>query len=349
MCMASVRAVVPGQLEEDQYFASLEEALSRYPADRRELVVGTAEAVDVEGKTVTVAVAGAGEPRTLAYDQLVVATGARATAPGEAATAGAMGPWKGAGTYEEDVAALRTVQDKVRTAKRIVVAGGGSTGVEVAGELGYEYGSGSGDDKKEVILLASGDALMGGDATVAGPALSELQKLQVDVRLRSAVTASRLLADGRTELTVAGTAEPLVADVYLTAFGLTPNTEFLADRLLDGDGSGRVVVDDFYRVVGVASQDVWAVGDAVSRPRAGFMITQKQAAGVARNVALALRDKPPAVVKLLPVDVLAVATGRGRGTGRIGSVRMPSLMVWLAKGRTLGTQYVGSYTNGSIA
>lgn len=68
-----------------------------------------------------------------------------------------------------------------------------------------------------------------------------------------------------------------------------------------------------------------------------------------KNIQLALQDKSPAAVKGLPVDIMACAVGRSRGAGRMGSVKMFSTMVWLAKGRTLGIQRLPGYIDGSVA
>lgn len=78
-------------------------------------------------------------------------------------------------------------------------------------------------------------------------------------------------------------------------------------------------------------------------------LSHKQAAGVAKNLVAALDGKPPAVVKLMPMDIFAVATGRSRGAGRMGSIKMLSFMVWMAKGRTLGLQMFKGYVDGSVA
>lgn len=74
-----------------------------------------------------------------------------------------------------------------------------------------------------------------------------------------------------------------------------------------------------------------------------------QAAGVAKNLELTLQGKKPQNVKLMPVDVVACAVGRNRGAGRMGPVKMLSVMVWLAKGRTLGIQRMAGYVDGSVA
>ncbi|KAL8382830.1 hypothetical protein RB595_006553 [Gaeumannomyces hyphopodioides] len=343
--MASVRAIVSGQVKDEQLLQPLSAALSRYPAERWELVVGSAEATDFAAKTVTVAVAaegdGAADPvsRTLTYDQLVLATGARCA--GDAAAV----PWKASGSHDELVATLRSTADRAAAASHIVVAGGGSTGVEVAAELGFEYGK-----TKEIVLVTGDKQLLGGDS-VAGSAASELAKLGVKVRTEARVASVRQLegegegAVGKTEVALEGAAEPILTDLYLPTMGLVPNSEFVDARHLDDKKC--VVVDAFYAVKD--AEGVWAAGDVVSKPRAGFMITQKQAAGLAKNLVAALDGKAPAAVKLMPMDIFALATGRSRGVGRMGSIKMFSFMVWMAKGRTLGVERLKGYVDGSVA
>ena len=60
-----------------------------------------------------------------------------------------------------------------------------------------------------------------------------------------------------------------------------------------------------------------------------------------------LRDKAPVAVRTLPFDVLMVATGRGRGVGRLGPVKVFSIMVYLIKGKTLGVQRLPGWVDGS--
>ena len=62
-----------------------------------------------------------------------------------------------------------------------------------------------------------------------------------------------------------------------------------------------------------------------------------------------LKGKQPVPVKGLPLDIFAVTTGRSRGVGRMGSVKMLSLMVWMAKGRNMGTNMFPPYMDGSVA
>ncbi|SPQ25191.1 311080a9-3742-422b-8cab-454d94677c70 [Thermothielavioides terrestris] len=330
--LASVRAIIPGQIKDEAIFKPLSDALSRYPKESWELIIGTATAANLEEKAVEVAVSD-GTTRKVAYDQLVMATGARSAAPNV--------PWKAADSYEDTVKILHDTAARVKNAQHIVVGGAGSTGVEVAGELGHEYGK-----TKEIILLCAADKILGGDS-VAAAAAHELKKLNVTIKYGARVAETRTTPEGKTHV-VLSTGEALSTDLYLPTTGLLPNTEYLPGRYLSADaGYRRVLVDEFLRVQD--ARDAWACGDVVSKPRAGFLITQKQAANVARNVELALAGREPAVAKDPPADIFACSVGRDRGAGRINSIRLPSFAVWLAKGRTLGMQRVQGYVDGSVA
>ncbi|KAL2148509.1 hypothetical protein VTH82DRAFT_2063 [Thermothelomyces myriococcoides] len=332
--LASVRAIIPGQIKDDEIFKPLEDALSRYPAGSWELVIGSATHADFDSKTVEVAVAD-GTARAISYDQLVLATGAR-THPDM--------PWKATGGYEQTLATLHATSAKVKEAKHIVVAGAGGTGIEVAGELGYEYGK-----TKEVVLLCAGDKLANGHA-VADAAANELKKLNVTIRYGTRVAEVRPSGGGAstTDVVLEG-GETITTDLYLPTTGQIPNTEYIPGRFLnENQGSATVLVDEYLGVVG--AQGVWACGDVVSKPRAGFFITQKQAASVARNVEAALAGLKPTVAKGPPADIFACAVGRSRAVGRVNnSVKLPSFVVWMAKGRNLGIPMLKGYIDGNVA
>jgi NADH dehydrogenase FAD-containing subunit len=289
-------------------------------------------AADLKGKVVEVTLANS-EVHSLPYDQLVIATGARAAAPNM--------PWKALDTHDETIDTLHYTAARVKDAQHIVVAGAGSTGVEVAGELGCEYGK-----TKKIVLLCAEDKLLGGDS-VAAAAANELGKLNVTIKYGARVKDTQTTAEGRTHV-ILTTGEIIATDLYLPTTGLIPNTEYLPAQYLSADPDYRsVLVDEQLRVQG--ARDAFACGDAVSKPRAGFLITQKQASDVAKSVMAALYGGPPNIHKGLAVDIYACSIGRDRGAGRMGSIRLPSFAVWLAKGRTLGMQYLQKYIDGSIA
>lgn len=264
--MASVRAIVPGQITDEQLFQPLSAALERYPKESYEVIVGAAGKVDTGSKTVLVSLPGSSQ--SLSYDQLVVATGSRSTT--------STVPWKILDSYDETVSNLDATRDRVKEAKHIVVAGAGATGVEVAGELGCEYGK-----DKEVHLLSGGPSLLDGDS-VGPAALAELKKLHVHVRFDARVTGSKELPDGKTEVSLQG-GETITTDLYLPTMGMRANSEMMDQQYLTD--KGYVSVDEHYRVKGLEKEGVWALGDVVSVPRGGFLFTQKQVSFSPRDAA----------------------------------------------------------------
>lgn len=136
--VASPRAIISGQLSDDQIFQAIAPGFSQYPAGSFEFVLATATGLDVDNKALEV-VDSEGNNKRIEYDYLLIGTGARAN-PGA--------PFKSIGSTDKTKAALHEYQEKIKAAKKIVVVGAGPTGVEVAGELAYEYGQ-----RKEIVLV----------------------------------------------------------------------------------------------------------------------------------------------------------------------------------------------------
>jgi NADH dehydrogenase FAD-containing subunit len=136
--IASPRGLVPGQLSDEKLFQHIVAGFNQYPASQFEFILASAESLDVEAKKV--GISGCTGNKTLDYDFLVLATGSH--------TKGDT-PFKGLGSTEATKDALHDIQARVKEAKTIVIAGAGVTGVETAGELGFEYGR-----QKEIILVS---------------------------------------------------------------------------------------------------------------------------------------------------------------------------------------------------
>lgn len=328
-CLASVRAVVPDLVQDSQILQPIEPGLRQYPEGSVQFIIGTASSIDVTERRVRVSAHDTPD-REIKYDYLVVATGAEAAARDM--------PWKASGSYEECLSSLHRTADRIRTAEHVVVGGGGATGVELAAEIKHEFPS------KTVVLVNSSDKLVSGDSS-ASSVESELLRLGVVVTkgVRGTPSDDASRADGKTVVNLSD-GNVLLTDLYLPTTGLSPNTGFLPGGWLT-DG-GYVQVDDFMRVP--AAPDVWALGDVVSKPRASFLVTEAQAAGVARNVGLVLQGKDQRTVSNPPLDIFLCSIGRSRGAGHLGPIPVPSFLVWAIKGRTLGMERTAKYANGTM-
>ena len=156
---------------------------------------------------------------TLSFDYLVCATGARNLGPVEPplkfSVGGEMLRW-----YER-------ISQKIREAPRIAIIGGGAVGVELSGEIKYQY------PEKEVSLVHSGATLLDKCDPPVLPrfhrfALNQLEELGVELYLGQKAQISRKEAKGRPYLVGPRTLETSVgnqiqADLVLFCTGTKPN------------------------------------------------------------------------------------------------------------------------------
>jgi len=136
--------------------------------------------------------------------------------------------------------------------------------------------------------------------------------------------------------------EQLKADLVLNCVGSKPNTEWLSSTLLGSslDASGRLIVDDCFRVQGF--RNIFSIGDCSSVPdkKMGHF-AHLEADHLAKNFRLLLNN-PEAELKPYkkggPIGFYNL--GKAAGSGAIGSCVFPSCLVAMAKskGRTLGSR-----------
>lgn len=137
--IATPRAIIPEQLSDEKLFQEISTGFKHYPASQFEFILGTAEGFNTDAKTVTVLAAN-GE-KMIDYDILLLTTGSSVNSEA---------PFKGLGSTQATKDALHKFQGRVKNARSIVVAGGGPTGIETAGEIAYVYGS-----EKKITLVSS--------------------------------------------------------------------------------------------------------------------------------------------------------------------------------------------------
>ncbi|RKF77604.1 Oxidoreductase ptaL [Golovinomyces cichoracearum] len=317
--MASVRAIVPGQFPDEKLFASISDGLDKY-GDLVDFVIGIATQLDTSSKTVAISTAD-GE-KQLHYEILVIATGSRAKSKEEL-------PWHSSlSGYEASKQTLHKFQEAVKNAKTIALGGGGPTGVETAGELGYEYGK----DKEISIITSSSKLLLDGTPAMSSTADAELRKLHVKIIYNTKITDARTTTNGQTELTLSDGSTKTV-DLYLPTVGSIANTDFVPEKYLNENK--HIMVDDFFRVKG--APEVWAAGDVTDLEPSQYVYAEKQVPVLVNNLSMVIDGKEPTAYKPGPA-ILGVTLGRCKATGRLGPIRLPSIVLWYAKGRTLGTQ-----------
>jgi NADPH-dependent 2,4-dienoyl-CoA reductase/sulfur reductase-like enzyme/rhodanese-related sulfurtransferase len=235
--------------EDDLTVMGSEQLAAAFDLDIRTGVAATN--VDPDTQTVSVTAAD-GEPAAIAYDNLVIATGAKPLVP----------PMFDLSKLEH-CHTLRTVPDATAIREgmtgdeRALVIGGGYIGLEVAENL-----SEAGNDVVVAELL---EQVM---PNTLGPEMaarveSRLRDRGVDLRLGTGVDSLAEPGDGTVVATTDGSKETF--DLVVVATGVTPRTELAESAGVELHDSGAVAVDDRMRT---SAPSIHAVGDVAAPPAA---------------------------------------------------------------------------------
>jgi 3-phenylpropionate/trans-cinnamate dioxygenase ferredoxin reductase subunit len=274
---ATSKGLLGGELEIERAFLKRE---SYYDDQKIELLLGcTARKIDRSAKSVTLS-----DGRTLAYDKLIIATGARARkidVPG---------------AELDGVFYLRSLADSLAIGKKLVpgahllIVGGGYVGLEVAASA-IKRGA-------RVTVVEVQDRLLG---RVAGAEIADFYAREhrargVEIRLGTAV--ERFIGTGAvTGARLSGGAE-IAIDAAVVGVGAIPNTELAAEAGLAVDNG--IVVDDCGRTLDPA---IFAAGDATNHPNALLgrrlrLESVPAAMGQARAIASAICGEPKPYVEI---------------------------------------------------
>ncbi|KAL6798770.1 hypothetical protein J3E68DRAFT_400784 [Trichoderma sp. SZMC 28012] len=324
--IAMPRVVVPGQLADDKAMIDLRPFFKEYPADKFEFVQGVASAMDPASNTVDVLLSS-GASRTINYHTLVVATGTSSKDNM---------PWKSMGDTEHTKSRLREVQEQIKNAKSIVIAGGGQTGAETAGELGFEY---SKEGRKEVYFIYNDSLPLAPPVmdSVRKQTKTELEKLKVKLVPSTKVTNVEYSGND-TILTLTssdGKTRTLTTQAYLPTTGGTPNSSFVPASLLDSEG----YINQTASLQAKGYDNIFVIGDIGNLEGSKAGVADAQTVHLIKALPIYLKGGAMPVYTPSTKVMVGITLGRSRGTGQMGSFKVFSFLIHYAKGRFLGTDY----------
>ena len=300
------------------------------------------EAIDPGARVVTLRAGPSAPAEALLYDQLVLALGA-------------VPDYRGLPGVAEHSISLKTLDDATRLRDHViglleladaepdpaerehqltfVVAGGGFAGTEMVAELFdlvhsvLHYYPSIGRDEPRFVLVHSRERILPElGPELAGYALDRLQARGIRFRLSTRVagaTPDAMLLEG-------GGRIPTRTLVWTA--GNRPNP-ILGMLPAERTQTGAVVVDPTLRVQGL--DGVWAIGDcaAIPDPQGGTypptaQHPMREGKVVARNVAAALRGRPPAPFRFRTIGAL-VALGHRSAAAELRGWRFSGLLAWL--------------------
>lgn len=305
-------------------------------------VEGEAIGLDLEGRTVLVRHPG-GREYSYPYDHLVLALGARTGFFGMkdveevALTAKTLGDALHLRNHAIEMLEVAAVERDPAVRAEVltfVVAGGGMTGVEMAGELNdlvrgaaESYPGISQRDLRVILVEAMPRLMPEFDEKLAAFALQRLRASGVEVRLNTRVNGA-----SPDEVRIEGNA-PIRTRTLVWTTGVAPNP-FIASTDLPKDGRGWITVDAHLRVLG--QPNVWALGDCARVPdvlRAGknhpatAQHAIREARQLARNIAAVIHGQPTQPFRYKTLGQMATL-GHYNGIGTIGPFRVSGFLAW---------------------
>ncbi|CAG7918889.1 unnamed protein product [Penicillium olsonii] len=323
----------PTAFRPDQYLLPIKDAFAGYRSDAFEFVLGAATAIETAAKTVTVK-PNAGEPKTLSYDYLVIASGSTTSATDGSLT-GTPIPFKQS-NHDDMESLIQAAQEHIAGAKQIVIGGAGPIGVELAGELA-EAVEQSGNAGKVSITIVSGTErvlpMLKSSASSAARKMLEHKKVKVLTSKR--VAGVETPADDSTSWTVnLEGGDKLEADLYIPTTGVTPNNTFIPAQLLDRDGWVTVSKEMRVQSSDGTKLPIFAAGDITNNSMRLSFKAVEQAAVAAANLkadivggaSIKTYEQGDSIMMVVPV-------GESGGTGQVFGIVPFSFMVKMIKGK----------------
>jgi NADH dehydrogenase len=216
----------------------------------------------------------------------------------------------------------------------VVMAGGGFTGVEMAGEINdlirgaaQAYPTISQRDIRVILVEAKQRILPEFDEKLAAFAQQRLRAAGVEISVNTMVIGADAHA-----VRIKDHA-PIPCRTLIWNTGVAPNPLIAASQLPQ-TGSGWVKVDAHLRVEGRSG--VWALGDCAQIPnvlhpgRFQPALAQhaiREAARLARNIAATIRGRPTRPFRYRTLGQMATL-GHYNGIGTIGPIRIWGFLAW---------------------
>ncbi|KAJ5504022.1 hypothetical protein N7463_006896 [Penicillium fimorum] len=321
-------------------FVAISDGFQEYPTSQFTFLQAEAIHLNEKARILHVRSPNTSEIIPMEYLSLVIATGTTSQDPLFSLT----------GPHIQTQHALGQMQARLRDAESILVAGGGPTGVETAGELGAmsDYWPGP---NKSITLLSGNDRLLS-HASPGSSATAEHMLAQLGVTINHAVriTSAVQQEDQSSWEIILSDHSTRTVDVYIDATGSIPNSAFLPSAWLDAKGYVKtdrfsLRVEDTVGVYSLGSVTSFTNGsffDAVEpvRPladsfRDDHLAMNPDASRQSQSWWESLFGRRARTYQQKASLTQFVTVGRNGGVGELGGWRVPSALVYKAKAKTL--------------
>lgn len=216
---------------------------------------------------------------------------------------------------------MMLAEDTEQEHLQILVGGGGSAGVELAGEINAWLKSIHYRLPSTVSIIEATPTVMGPfDPRIASRVTRRLQKIGVQL-----LTNERIQSVGDGIVTLASGKE-IPFDALIWTGGVIPN-QIMSSLKVNRDEKNRVVVDSFMRL---SATGVYAIGDAISAGVARAAITQANI--VSNNIISEITSKIPKQEYHARTYPYVIPVGGKYAIAKIGPFIISGFFAWAFKG-----------------
>ena len=307
-------------------FIPISKGFSKYPSSDFEFVFGEITQLNTDTKDVTYQSKTSddevsGTTANVHYDTLVIATGSKGPDP----------LFSYHGSHQPTLNAYIEMHKKIPSAKSVIVIGGGTAGVETAGELGDMFGKKSSQPKDISIYSGQGHLLSGlANPKTGARAESVLQDMGVKVINNARSVSTTKLPSGQTQIKF-DNGDTKTVDVLIVATGRRPYAPYLPSSF-KLNKEGRIESDGYFLATGL--QSVYAAGDMSGLGQGGLVFANFAHPILIGNIIAGLSGKGPGKeYKPMTKDTQLIPLGPNDGVGVLFGWRLPALMVKMLKSK----------------
>lgn len=262
--------------------------------------------------------------QTLRFDYLVLALGANYSHPFQA-----MNYDRG-----QQVNKNKECFEGVKNADRILVVGGGSVGVEMAGELANDY-----PNKKITLISSTENLLPSMSARASTLGLTILKSLNVKVILKDRVDLN-YIENFKTNKIVSKNGIEIEFDAYFLCIGSKPNTEIINSSSPDWLDTNRFIkVNANLQVLMSDNKNIFAIGDCCDTNEEKMAYKASEHAKiVAHNIEQLTKGTGKIQEYQVPgYKLMIVTVGRNNAIFQLGWFTISGFIPVYIKGNTLFT------------
>ncbi|MCS5422566.1 MULTISPECIES: NAD(P)/FAD-dependent oxidoreductase [Psychrilyobacter] len=213
--------------------------------------------------------------------------------------------------------------EQLKSKEKIAIIGGGTVGVELAGEIAEAY------PNKKVLLFHNSDRILSplskGASKKAHRVLSELG-VQIILNTRATIEENN-----NSKVVIDNSGKRHEVDIIYKSFGNVINTDFLKNNFSNKiDNKNQIKVNSYLQIEGV--ENIWAIGDINNVPEIKLgTLAIRQADRTASNILKTLNGKKTKPYKPIKGSISFITLGRKNGIAQLPFIRLDFLASYKQK------------------